>query len=106
MLGASKHTGNLTGYYENDWVNAHLSYTVHSSIYEGIDRATKYFMDTAGTLDGAINFKLTKNFTLGFDALNITDSIEHDYALASGQHLPRATYDFGRTFFFTLNAKL
>jgi iron complex outermembrane receptor protein len=91
LLGASKHTGNLTGYYENDWVNAHLSYTVHSSIYEGIDRATKYFEDTGG---------------LSIDALNITDATEKYYALADGQHLPRATYDYGRTFFFSLNAKL
>jgi len=106
LLGAAKHTANLTGYYENDFMNAHLSYSLHSSIYEGIDRATKYFVDTAGTLDGALNFTLTKNFSLGFDALNILDTIEHDFALADGQHLPRATYDFGRTFYFTLNAKL
>jgi iron complex outermembrane receptor protein len=106
LLGASKHTANLTGYYENDWMNAHLSYTLHSSIYEGIDRATKYFLDTGGTLDGAINFKLTKNFGLGFDAVNILDSTEKYYALADNQHLPRAVYDYGRTFFFTLNAKL
>ena len=106
LLGASKHTGNITGYYENDWMNTHLSYTMHSSIYEGIDRADKYFEDTGGTLDGAINFKLTKNFGLSIDALNIMDNTEKYYALADGQHLPRATYDYGRTFFFSLNAKL
>lgn len=106
LLGASKHTANFTGYYENDWVNAHLSYTLHSSIYEGIDRGTKYFLDTGGTLDGAINFKLTKNFGLSVDALNILDNTESNYALANGQHLTRGTYDYGRTLFFTLNAKL
>ncbi|HMA51650.1 MAG TPA: hypothetical protein VKP60_17950, partial [Magnetospirillaceae bacterium] len=106
LLGASKHTGNITGYYENDWMNTHLSYTLHSSVYEGIDRGTKYFEDTGGTLDGAINFKLTKNFGLSIDALNIMDNTEKYYALADGQHLPRATYDYGRTFFFSLNAKL
>ncbi len=106
LLGAAKHTANFTGYYENDWVNAHLSYTLHSSIYEGIDRGTKYFLDTGGTLDGAVNFKLTKNFGLGVDFLNILDSTENNYALADGQHLTRATYDYGRTFFFSLNAKL
>ena len=106
LLGASKHTANFTGYYENDWVNAHLAYTLHSSIYQGIDRGTKYFEDVGGTLDGAINFKLTKNFGLSFDAVNILDNTEKYYALANGQHLARATYDFGRTFFFSLNAKL
>ncbi len=106
LLGAAKHTANLTGYYENDWMDAHLSYTLHSSIYEGIDRATKYFEDVGGSLDGAVNFKLTKNFGLNIDALNITDATEKYYALADGQHLPRAVYDYGRTFFFSVNAKL
>jgi len=106
LLGAAKHTANFTGYYENDWVNAHLSYTLHSSIYEGIDRATKYFLDTGGTLDGSVNFKLTKNFGLSVDMLNLADQTEKYYALADGTHLPRAVYDYGRTFFFSLNAKL
>jgi iron complex outermembrane recepter protein len=108
LLGAAKHTGNITTYYQNDdyGVDAHLSYTVHSQIYEGIDRANKYFEDDNGQLDGHIGYKINNHFSLGFDILNITDETDKYVTTVNGVEVPRANYDFGRTMFLTLTAKL
>src|SRR5579859_7630127 len=101
MLGASRHTANFTAYYDAGPLNAHLSYTRHSSIYQGIDRGNKYFQADGGSLDGSINYAFTKNFSANVDVLNIAD--EKD-VYVTGQ-LPRATYDNGRTIYFSLIAK-
>jgi iron complex outermembrane receptor protein len=104
LLGSAKHTVNMTVYYQIDNFNAHVAYTEHSSIYEGIDRATKYYLDTGGSMDASVNYSITKNFALGLDVLNMLDQKEV-YNAGGSPLLPRATYDFGRTFFFSLNAK-
>ena len=106
LLGAAKHTGNLTAYYENDWgVDAHLAYSVHSQIYEGIDRANKYFEDDNGELDGHVGYEINKHFSIGADFLNITDASEKYVTTVDNQQVPRANYNFGRTMFVTLTAK-
>ncbi|HVJ55282.1 MAG TPA: TonB-dependent receptor [Aliidongia sp.] len=103
LLGAAKHTGNITAYYDNDiGIDAHLSYTVHSQIYQGIDRAEKYFQDDGGELDGALTYNITKNFAASLDVLNITDE-KDKYVTGTG--LLRAIYDNGRTFYFQVTAK-
>jgi len=102
MLGAARHTANITAYYDDGGpLNAHLSYTRHSSIYQGIDRGNKYFQDDGGSLDGSINYQITKNFGASVDVLNIAD--ESDKYVTGA--LPRAIYDNGRTIYFSLNAK-
>ena len=106
LLGAAKQTGNLTAYYQNDiGVDAHLAYTAHSQIYEGIDRANKYFEDDNGELDAHLGYKINDHFSLAFDITNITDSIEKYVTTVNNQQVPRANYDFGRTMYFTLTAK-
>ncbi|HEV2675842.1 MAG TPA: TonB-dependent receptor [Aliidongia sp.] len=106
MLGASKHTGNLTAYYENDiGIDAHLAYTAHSQIYQGIDRAEKYFQDAGGELDGAIGYKINNHYSVSLDVLNISDSKDNYVTSIHGIDVPRATYDNGRTFYLQLTAK-
>jgi iron complex outermembrane recepter protein len=103
MLGATRDEGNFTVYYQNDLGDAHLAYTRHSQVYEGLDgRGDKYFLGDGGELDGQLNVNITKNFTASFSALNIADEIEHD---VNQYGLPLATYDFGRTFYFSVTAK-
>ena len=106
LLGAAKHTGNLTTYWQDDFgFDAHLAYTVHSQIYEGIDRANKYFEDDNGELDGHVGYKINDHFSLGADILNITDATDRYVTTVNGVQVPRANYDFGRTIYFTLTAK-
>jgi iron complex outermembrane receptor protein len=105
MLGAARHTANLTAYYQQGPIDAHLSYTLHSSIYQGIDRGNKYFEGDGGSLDGSINYAITKNFSANVDVLNIANQNETYFTNGPGVELPRATYNNGRTIYFALNAK-
>ena len=103
LLGASKDTGNFTVYYQNDLGDVHLSYTRHSQIYEGLDgRGDKYFVDDGGQLNAQANFNITKNFQASVSVLNLADEVENDV----NQHdEPLATYDNGRTIYFSVTAK-
>ncbi|WP_044561548.1 TonB-dependent receptor [Azospirillum sp. B4] len=98
MVGNSRHTYNLTGYYENDWISAHLSYTFRSHFVVGLDRSTIENQDDFGTLDASVNVPVGDYVTLTFSALNITDSLMKYYANNKDQ--PRAIYDNGRQYYF------
>jgi iron complex outermembrane receptor protein len=103
LLGASKDTGNVTVYYQNDWIDSHLSYSVHSQIYEGLDgRGDKYFQDVGGELDGVVNLTAIDNLTLSVVGLNLADEVA---SYVNQRNLPLANYDFGRTFYFTATYK-
>ncbi|WP_211102336.1 TonB-dependent receptor [Nitrospirillum pindoramense] len=98
MIGNSRHTYNLTGYYENAWISAHLSYTFRSHFLVGLDRSSAENQDDYGTLDASVNVPVGDYVTLSFSALNITDSQLKYYANNTDQ--PRAIYDNGRQFYF------
>src|SRR5207245_478076 len=40
LVGASKSTYNVSGYYENSWFGARLAYTYRSHFFVGLDRST------------------------------------------------------------------
>lgn len=106
LLGAAKHTGNLTAYYQNDFgIDAHLAYSAHSQIYEGIDRANKYFEDDNGELDAHLGYKINDHFSLAYDITNLTDATDKYVTTVNNVQVPRANYDFGRTMYLTLTAK-
>jgi iron complex outermembrane receptor protein len=106
LLGAAKHTGNLTAYYQNDLgIDAHLAYSAHSQIYEGIDRADKYFEDDNGELDAHIGYKINDHLSLAYDITNLTDATDRYVTTVNNTQVPRANYDFGRTMYLTLTAK-
>ncbi len=57
LVGDSKNTANLVGYYENDWLSARLSYNYRSKMLVGLDRSSAENQDAYGTLDalGAVH---------------------------------------------------
>ncbi|MEC4590532.1 TonB-dependent receptor [Nitrospirillum amazonense] len=103
MIGNSRHTYNLTGYYENDWISAHLSYTFRSHFVVGLDRSTLENQDDFGTLDASVNIPVNDYLSLTFSALNITDELMKYYANNTDQ--PRAIYDNGRQYYFGAHFK-
>jgi iron complex outermembrane receptor protein len=94
--GNSKHTGNLTVYYENSLVSARLAYNYRSKFRSGIDRATPMWQDNYGTLDGSLLVNVTKNIALTLDAKNILN--KKLYYFVGDPSIPRAYYNNGRTF--------
>ena len=103
LVGTSKWTANLVGYYENRWVSARLAYTYRSHFFVGLDRSSAENQDNYGSLDGSLNFNINRNIALTVDALNLTNSKMKYYADSRTQ--PRAVYDNGRQVFFGVHVK-
>jgi len=103
LVGTSKWTGNLVGYYEKDWLSARLAYTYRSHFFVGLDRSAAENQDNYGSLDGSLNLNINKNVSLTLDALNITNHKLKYYALNKSQ--PRAVYDNGSQVFFGIRVR-
>jgi iron complex outermembrane receptor protein len=94
--GNSKHTYNLTAYFENSLLSTRFAYTFRSKFRSGIDRATPMWQDDFGTLDGSLTINVTKYFALTADAQNL---LNHKlYYFVGDPSIPRAYYNNGRTF--------
>ena len=103
LVGTSKNTYNVSGYYEDDHFNARLSYTRRSSFFSGLDRSTAFYQAGVGNLAASLGFKFDEHWSIAFDALNLNDPKLKYYALSRDQ--PRSMYDNGRQFYLTVHAK-
>jgi iron complex outermembrane receptor protein len=103
LIGTSKWTGNLVGYYENHGVSVRLAYTYRSHFYVGLDRASPESQANFGTLDGSFAYQITPNIALTVDAINITNSKLKYYAAIPIQ--VRAVYDNGTQLFMGVKVK-
>lgn len=99
----SKHTANLTGYYENNWVSARLSYTYRSKFFIDIDRNAPLNQKALESLDASLNFNLTDNIILTADAVNLMNEKIVQYSGTPTR--PRAIYDNGRQFYIGARVK-
>jgi iron complex outermembrane receptor protein len=104
LVGASKDTYNVVGYYEDHGFSARLAYTYRSHFFVGLDRSTPEYQDDTGTLGASIAYQLTKNVSLNFDGLNLNDPILKYYGINKDQ--PRAFYRNGRQYYFTVRVRL
>lgn len=94
--GNSKHTANITAYFENSLLSTRFAYTFRSKFRSGIDRATPMWQDDFGTLDGSLTINVTKYLALTADAQNL---LNHKlYYFVGDPSIPRAYYNNGRTF--------
>ena len=100
LVGTSKNTYNLGAYYENDKLNARLSWTYRSDFYSGLDRSTAFYQASVGNLSGSLGYKFNDNISVTFDALNLNDPTLRYYALNKDQ--PRSIYQSGRQYYFNL----
>jgi iron complex outermembrane receptor protein len=101
--GNSKHTLNLTGYYENDLLSARLSYNYRSKFFINIDRNSPLNQTATESLDASINVNLTDQIALTADAVNLTN---HKIEQFSGtRSRPRSIYDNGRQFYAGVRVK-
>ena len=99
LVGASKTTYNLGGFYENDLFSARLGWNHRSSFYSGLDRQTAFSQAAVGDLSGSVNINITKQLGVKFEARNLNNPKLKYYALNSDQ--PRAIYQNGRQFYVT-----
>lgn len=104
IVGASRHTYNLSGYFENDSFNARLAYNFRSHFYSGLDRSTAFNQDDTDSLAASLGYKISENLALSFDARNLNNPKLKYYALNEDQ--PRSIYNNGRQYYLTLRMKM
>jgi hypothetical protein len=56
IVGTSKNTYNVTGYYEDQHFNARLAYNFRSAFYSGLDRSTAFTQDDTAYLSASLGY--------------------------------------------------
>jgi len=103
LVGTSRHTYNLSGYYEDDRFNARLAYNYRSAFYSGLDRNTAFSQAAVDSLSASLGYKINDNFSVTFDAHNLNNPKLKYYALNEDQ--PRSIYQNGRQYYLTARVK-
>ncbi len=103
LVGTSKFTGNIVGYYENAWLSARLAYTYRSHFFVGLDRSAQENEAGNGQLDMSVNVTVTPNITFSVDALNMTNTLLKYYAANPTQ--VRAVYNNGTQVYAGVHVK-
>jgi iron complex outermembrane receptor protein len=103
MLGASKVTGNVGAFYENDKFNARIGWSWRSSYLAAQDRGTPLYMDSVGQLSVSANYSITKNLTLTFSGQNLNNPVLKYYQFNKDQ--PARFYVNGAQYYVGLRVK-
>jgi len=104
IVGASKQTYNLVGYYEDERFNARLAYNYRSKFYSGLDRSTAFNQADTGSLAASLGVKVNDNVSVSLDGMNLNNAKLKYYALNTDQ--PRSIYQNGRQYYLTLRVKM
>lgn len=102
LVGDSKVTTNVTAYYENEWLTTRLTYGYRSKMLIGLDRSTNEYQSPGDWLNSSVQFNVTDNVSLTFDALNI---LNRKLRYTQGASEPRAIYDNGRQLYAGIRLK-
>lgn len=103
LIGTSKLTYNLSGYYEQGKISTRLSYNYRSHFYLGISSATPIYQDNYATLDGTFSYALTPHISIALDAQNLLHAKLYYYNVS--KDIPRAYYDNGQSFYLGVRFK-
>jgi iron complex outermembrane receptor protein len=100
MLGTSKNTYNLGGYFETDRFSARVAYNFRSSFYSGLDRNSAFYQDDVSSVDASVGYTFNDWLTVSVDGRNLTnESIEY---YAESKERPRSIYINGRQYYLNL----
>jgi iron complex outermembrane receptor protein len=103
LVGTSKNTYNVSGYFENQQFSARVSYTYRSAFFSGLDRNTAFSQDSIGSLTASLQYSLNDMISVSLDGENLNNPTLRYYALNQDQ--PRAFYKNGAQYYLTLRAK-
>jgi iron complex outermembrane receptor protein len=104
LVGTSKNTYNVSGYFENKMFSARVAYTYRSAFYSGLDRSTAFTQDAIGTLSASLGYTMNEHFSVTFDGMNLNNPTLKYYALNTDQ--PRAFYKNGSQYYLNFRFKL
>ncbi|MBS0472762.1 MAG: TonB-dependent receptor [Proteobacteria bacterium] len=103
LVGDSKNTANLVGYYEDKLLSVRLSYNYRSKMLVGLDRSSAENQNAYDSLDASVGINITDWASLNFDALNLTNRTLRYYANTTTA--PRALYSNGSQYYASLRVK-
>ncbi|HET7842567.1 MAG TPA: TonB-dependent receptor, partial [Xanthomonadales bacterium] len=103
LVGTSKNTYNVAGYWENDHWSIRVAYNYRSAFFNGLDRSTAQHQDDLGTLAASINYAFNDHFSVSLNGLNLNDPTIEYYA--DNRDQPLAFYANGRQYYFSLRWK-
>jgi iron complex outermembrane receptor protein len=104
LVGTSKDTYNLSGYFENAHFSARVSYTYRSAFFSGLDRNTAFSQDSIGSLAASLVYTFNDTLSFTLDGQNLNNPTLTYYALNTDQ--PRAFYKNGAQYYLTARLKL
>lgn len=97
VVGLSKSTYNLTGFYENRSISVRLAYNYRSSFFSGVDRSTAFTQMGEGVVDASINYDVNKWLSVSLNGMNLNNPELKYYGMNQTQ--PRAFYLNGRQYY-------
>ena len=104
LVGASKQSGTLSGYYEDDRFNARLSVNYRSSSYLGLSSGTPFYDAGGTTVAASAGYKINEHLVISLDGQNLNNPTLRYYGFNESQM--RAVYKNGETYFLTLRGKM
>lgn len=104
LVGTSKNTYNVQGYFENKVFSARVAYTYRSAFFSGLDRNTAFSQEAVGTLSASLVYNVTDNFSVQLDGQNLNNPILKYAAVNDNQ--PRAFYKNGSQYYLTVRFKM
>ena len=104
LVGTSKNTYNLSGYFENAHFSTRVTYTYRSAFFSGLDRNTAFSQDAIGGLAASLGYTLNDKFSFTLDGQNLNNPTLKYYAQNTDQ--PRAFYRNGQQYYFSVRIKL
>jgi iron complex outermembrane recepter protein len=103
VLGDSKYTYNIGGYWQEGPISANLDYTYRSHYYAAVSESSPQFMANWYNLNAQVNYDITSYLSLSFSGRNLTDKIIYEYG--SSIAAPVAIYDNGRQYYLSATYK-
>jgi iron complex outermembrane receptor protein len=104
LVGTSKNTYNVQGYFENKRFSARVAYTYRSAFFSGLDRNTAFSQEAIGTLSASLVYNISDNFAVQLDGQNLNNPILKYSAINEDQ--PRAFYKNGSQYYLTARFKM
>lgn len=103
LVGTSKNTYNLGGYFETEHFNARLNYTYRSDFFSGLDRQTAFSQDEIDSVSASVGYTFLENYTITLDGQNLNNPTLKYFA--SNRDQPRAFYKNGAQYYLSLRVK-
>ena len=86
VRGTSEHMANLSGFYENDWLSARVSYNYRTEWYDGLSEfGSEMYIDDYGQVDANVTISAWESWDIVFEGINITGEELQQYHIDTGR---------------------